>query len=184
MRRRQVVRDWPGWTGDDYDSRHQIDTSYTEAAKLKKRIRLYALTSLGVSMFLYISSLALYGFRIPTMFNEITIAMIGHSINAAAIAFSTIVCYITVLYKKYRDSTMLRTTGLFSCFIGISTFLLALIFWIIDLRNMQWYQAFWIMGFVLNFVPQILLTSNMYDLQEEYERREREQSERRRSGRE
>lgn len=143
------------WTGDDFKSRQTVESKYTQAAEMKKNIRFYSLVSACICLFVAMLNLMIYRFRVPTMFREFKFGMIGHVVEIWLILSACSTAYFSVQGKN-STNIPIRIIAMTICIISLISFVLLIIFWSIDLKNMPWYYAFFYIAFVINLVPQVL----------------------------
>ena len=139
--------------GGDYESRQKVDDKYKAITESKKSIRLYAGISGFVGFFLLLINLITYRFRIGVIFSEITLGAIGHTINVWLVLTSAIISFLAIQGRSNPTMLIIATT---ICFVCIISFIIVIVFWAIDLRNMEWYQGFMLIGFILNIIPHVL----------------------------
>eukprot|EP00483_Globobulimina_turgida_P010991 UN11012 len=161
MRRHPKTNERYDFDGNDYAHRQKVESKYQELADAKQKIRMYAGISASLGFMLLLLNLITYKFRIGQIFNEITLGAIGHCINIWLVLTSAIVSFLSVQGRSNPTLLIIATT---ICFVCIISFIIVIVFWAIDLRNMVWYQAFFLLGFVINIVPHVLLTLNVSEL--------------------
>ena len=153
MRRHPKTNERYDFDGNDYEHRQKVESKYQELAEGKKTVRMYAGISAGIGFTLLLLNLITYKFRIGQIFNEITLGAIGHVINVWLVMTSAIISFLSVQGRSNPTLLIIATT---ICFVCIISFIIVIVFWAIDLRNMVWYQAFFLLGFIINIVPHVL----------------------------
>mmetsp|Transcript_36282 Transcript_36282/g.58233 ORF Transcript_36282/g.58233 Transcript_36282/m.58233 type:complete len:172 (-) Transcript_36282:100-615(-) len=161
MRRHPKTNEKYSFDGGDFNYRQKVEDRYQEVAEAKKTVRMYAAISAAIGFTLLLLNLITYKFRIGQIFNEITLGAIGHVINVWLVLTSAIISFLSVQGRSNPTLLIIATT---ICFVGIISFIIVIVFWAIDLRNMVWYQAFFLLGFIINIVPHVLLTLNVSEL--------------------
>lgn len=153
MRRHPKTGNRYNFDGGDHAYRQKVDNKYKQIAEDKKNIRLYAAISAGITIFMLVLNVIVYRFRIGTIFSEITLAAIGQCINVWLVVTAAILSFLAIQGKANPTLLIIATTV---CFVAIISFIVLIVFWAIDLTNMQWYQAFFLLGFIINIVPHVL----------------------------
>ena len=153
MRRHPKTNEKYDFDGNDFEHRQKVADRYQEVADAKKTIRMYAGISASIGFTLLLLNLITYRFRIGKIFNEITLGAIGHVINVWLVMTSAVISFLSVQGRSNPTLLIIATT---ICFVCIISFIIVIVFWAIDLRNMVWYQAFFLLGFIINIVPHVL----------------------------
>ena len=116
----------------------------------KKTIRMYAGISSSIGSLLVFLNLLTYNFDIGEIFNIITLAAIGQVINTWLVITSAIISCLSVQGQSDLALLVIATTA---CFTTNISFTIVIVFWMINLRNMVWYQSYFLFGFIMNIVP-------------------------------
>mmetsp|Transcript_105202 Transcript_105202/g.128442 ORF Transcript_105202/g.128442 Transcript_105202/m.128442 type:complete len:173 (-) Transcript_105202:125-643(-) len=147
--------------GMDYDNRMKIDDKYGMITEAKQSIRKFSIINGSVCLTILFLNLLIYKFNVVRLFNDITLAGIGHVINSWLILTSCVVSYIVTKMRNNNTFVIIAAT---ICFVTIISFVLVIVFWAIDLENMEWYQGLFLILFLGNIIPHILLVLNVTEL--------------------